>query len=268
MIIEHRVAATCMLLSALCLTLTCAFLCASSAGQDSADKIIEVPLTDATPSGSPLEVHGKALIHEVIAGPKLEWSWGERVVVKNASDKAITLLFATLTELGRHPESGRPAGLGDGPRYVIAEDRFFSETDIRPSDSVVLRNTKPRALGEGCCINSIDKVRVPQAEFKVLFLQYADGSIFGDPAAASGVFTKRQRILAALRQLTKPLAGDVEENFAAEVKVQCGSLGNPICPRISVAFERSGYQAAVTEARRLLGIAEKHVQLLTPYSAN
>jgi hypothetical protein len=135
MIIEYR--ATCRLLSAFCLALTCAFLCSSSAGQDTTDNTIEVPLTDATRGVSPLEVHGKGLIHEVIEGPVIEWSWGANVVVKNISDKAITLVFATLTELGRHPESGHRGGLGDGPTYIIAEDRFF-KSDIQPSDSVVL----------------------------------------------------------------------------------------------------------------------------------
>lgn len=268
MIIEYRAAAKSIVLSAFCFFLTSAFLCPSSAGQDTTDKLIEVPITDVTAGGSPLEVHGKALIHEVITGPKLEWSWGQKVVVKNISDKAITLVFATLTELGRHPESGHPAGLGNGPTYIIVEDRFFAETEIRPSDSVVLRDAKPGTLGEGCCVNSIDKIRLPEADFKVLFVQYADGSIFGNPAAADDVFTYRKRTLGALRQLTQTQANGGEENFAAEFNRQCPLLGNQICPQISVAFERSGDQGAAAAARRLLGIAEKHAQLLTPYSAN
>jgi hypothetical protein len=263
---EYRAAVAYRLLLAFCLALVCAIHCPTSASQETIDNTREVPLTDKTPSG-PLEVHGKALIHEIIAGPKLEWSWGESVVAKNVSDKAIMLVLATLTELGRHPESGHPPGLGNGPTYIIAEDRFFSETDIRPSDSVVLRDTKPGTLGAGCCINSVDKVRVPEAEFKVLFVQYADGSTFGDPAAAADIFTKRKRILTALQQLSKQWAGGGEENFAAELKKQCALLGNPICPQISVALERSGDQAAA-EVRRVLGIAEKHAASLTSYSAN
>src|ERR1700688_2170333 len=122
-------AARCTLLSALSLALTCATICLPSTAQDG---IIEVPLIDATRGVSPLEVHGKAIVHEVIEGPVIKWSWGANVVVKNISDKAITLVFATLTELGRHPESGHRGGLGDGPTYIIAEDRFF-KSDIQPS---------------------------------------------------------------------------------------------------------------------------------------
>ncbi|HLW84483.1 MAG TPA: hypothetical protein VKR60_04655 [Candidatus Sulfotelmatobacter sp.] len=215
---------------------------------------------------SPLEVHGRALIHEVIAGPEIEWSWGANVVVKNISNKPITLVFATLTELGRHPESGHPAGLGDGPKYIIAEDRFF-KTDIQPSDSVVLRDTKPGVLGRGCCVNSVDKVRSPEAEFEVIFVQYADGSTFGNPAAATEVFARRKAIVTALQQLIESQADD-GDHFNDKLSQQCASLGNPICPQINRALGRGGERAALAEARRLLDISERHAKLLATYSAN
>ena len=147
-------------------------------------------------------------------------------------------MFATLTELGQHPESGHRGGLGDGPTYIITEDRFFSDTDIRPSVSVVLRNTEPGELGEGCCLNSIGNVRSPEAEFNVLFVQFADGSIYGNPSAAAEVFVKRKASIAALRQLAESQAAD-EKHFGEKLAQLCASLGS-ICPLIAQAFERNG----------------------------
>jgi len=253
---EYKSAARCRLLLALPVALAFVLICQPSAAQD---EIIEVPLTDATHGVSPFEVHGKALIHEVISGPELQWSWGANVVVKNVSDKSITLVFATLKESGRHPESGHPGGLDDGPTYIIVEDRFFN-TDIEPATSVVLRNTKPGALARNCCINSIDNVRSPQAEFKVLFVQYADGSIFGDPTAAAEVFARRKRSMTALRQMAEPQIDD-EKVFSEKLDQQCAALGS-ICPKISQAFERNGERGALTEMERLLGISDTHVKLL------
>jgi len=89
------------------------------------DNTFGVPVTDASLGGNPLEVHGKALLHEVVAGPKLEWSWGAKVEVKNVSEKSIVLMFATLTELGRHPESGHRGGLGDGRHMSSARTGSF-----------------------------------------------------------------------------------------------------------------------------------------------
>jgi hypothetical protein len=260
---EYGGAAKSRLLPALSLALICAIVCAPSTAQD---EMIEVPLTDATRGGSPLEAHGRAMIHEIIAGPEIQWSWGENVVVKNISEKAITLVFATLTEIGRYPNSGHRSGLGGGPTYVIAEDRFF-RTDIEPSKSVVLRDTKPGDLGRGCCVNSIDNVRSPEAEFKILFVQYADGSIFGDPAAATQVFAMRKAIMTALRRLVEAQASH-GVHFGNELNQECAALGNPICAQISQALERSGERAALTEVRRLLDISEKHAKLLAPYSPN
>jgi len=87
MLSKHRAAAPGLLLEAFCLALTCVFLYLSSAGQDTIDNTFEVPITGTSPGGSPLEVHGKALLHEIVAGPKLEWSWGAKVGVRNISVK-------------------------------------------------------------------------------------------------------------------------------------------------------------------------------------
>jgi hypothetical protein len=262
MIGKHRAALTAMLLEACCLTLTCAFLSPPLAGQDTIDNTFEVPITDTSTGGSPLEAHGRAFLHEVVTGPKLEWSWGAKVEVKNISDNAVTLVIATLTELGRHPKSGHRGGLGDGPTYIITEDRFFSDTGIRPSDPVVLRNTEPGELAEGCCVNSIDKVRIPDAEFKVLFIQFADGSIFGDPSAATEVFARRKASMAALGQLSESRT-TAEKRFGEELDQLCASLG-PICPQIAQAFERNGERGAMAEVQRLTALANKRAQFVTP----
>jgi hypothetical protein len=247
--------------AALFLALTCATACLLSTAQD---ETVEVPLTDTTQGVSPFEVHGKAFLHDVVSAPEIEWCWGQYVTMKNVSDKPITLALATLTEVGRHTKSGRSAVLDSGPTYFMVQDRFFRR-DIMPADSVVLRDTKPGVLGRACCINPIDEVRSPEAEFKVLFVQYADGSIFGDPTAAEEVFARRKASLAALGQLVESRADD-EKRFGEKLDQQCAALG-PICPRISQAFEQRGKRGALTEIRHLLAISAGHANLLaTPYS--
>ncbi|MGH9512723.1 MAG: hypothetical protein ACRD2U_11375 [Terriglobales bacterium] len=265
MITEYRPDMACKLLSAFLFALLWTFLCPLSAGQDVTDETLDFAINDATLGGSPLEVHGNALIHEVISGRQIESAWGANVVVRNVSSKPITLLFATLTELGRHPKGGHTGGLDDGPTYIIVEDRFFS-ADIEPSDSVVLRDTKPGALSPVCCVESTDEVRSPEAKFTVIFVQYADGSIFGDPTAATDVFARRKASVGALSQLAESQA-DGEKSFGERIDRQCALLGS-ICPQISQVFERNGEREALMEIRRLLGISQKRAGLLRSYSAN
>jgi len=233
----------------------CGVLCVPLAAQDDA---INVPLTDATVGTSPFEVHGSALIHEVVLGNQLEWSWGENVVVKNVSDKPVLLLMATLAEAGRHPARERHAALGDGPRYTLTQDRFFSDSAIQPAESVVLRDMKPGTPARDCCVNPMDETREPRAEFKILFVQFTDGSVFGDPAAAAQVLGTHKMILEALRQLGQSQPEGGEESFAAKLEEKCISLGSSVCSRISAALEGGGTLAALAEARRSLAVAEEH----------
>lgn len=125
-----------------------------------------------------------------------------------------------------------------------------------------MRNTEPGELATGCCINSIDKVVTPEADFKVLFVQFADGSVYGDPSAATEVFARRKASTAALGQLLESRATD-EKHFGEKLERLCASLGLT-CPQISQALESSGERGAVAEAQRLIATAQKHAQLLTP----
>jgi len=273
MVIKPRAAAPATLLEAACLALLWALLYRPAAGQDAIENTFEVPITDSSPS-SPLKVHGKVLLHELVKGPSLRFAWDHRVEVKNISDKSIILLIASLKELGRYPESSGPphyrrdlGGLGGGGTNVRGEDRFFSDTDIRPSDSVVLLDTAERGeLAEQCCVNSLDKVRAPEAQFKVLFVQFADGSIYGDPAAATEAFVWRKGALAALGRLAE-LESNGEKSFGEQLDRLCPPLGS-ICAQIAQALEKNGERAAMAEVNRLISIANKRAQLLPDVPGN
>jgi hypothetical protein len=245
-----------------CLALACALLGPPATGQDTADNTFQVPLLDTSVGANPLEVRGRVLLREVAAGPELEWSWGAKVSVKNVSDKPIALLVATLTELGRHPGSGRRGGLGDGPTYIMVEDRFFSDDNLLPSDSVILRDTQPGKLGEGCCVNPLDKLSAPEAEFKVLSVQFADGSIYGTPSAAAEAFARRRVSIKALHQLEESQPTD-EKDFGEKLDGLCPSLGT-ICPRIAQALKKDGKPGAFAEILRFIALADKRSQMLIP----
>ena len=96
-----------LLLCALCLS-------RSSAAQM---EVITVPLIDKTGAASPFQVSGRLLLQEAVHGNQLEWSWGQKVAVKNVSGKPVLLFVATLTEIGRHPK-GQHTAPGDGPTYL------------------------------------------------------------------------------------------------------------------------------------------------------
>ena len=235
-------------------------LCRSSASQE----VMTVPLIDKTEATSPFRVSGRLLLRETVRGNQVEWSWGQKLAVKNVSDKPILLFAATLTEVGRHPR-GKYAALGDGPTYQLDEDRFFSKELIRPGELLTLRDTEPGTPAVACCINPLAANVDPVAEFRLRFVQFADGTTFGDLAEARDALGMRDNALRGLRELNA--VGD-PAGFVAELEKKCTSLGNAICSRISAAREGGGANAAQAEARQILVIAKEHEAAIGKKTSN
>jgi hypothetical protein len=239
-----------------------------------AQEIFPVPLVDKTSPGAPFRVKGKVTLKESVQGNRVEWSWGEHVTVKNISNKAILLFVVTITEVGRHSAlGGRRVAPGDGPTYRIEDDRFFSERLIEPGESLVLRDTEPGNPDAACCINP-SQAHETAAEYHLQFVQFANGSIFGDPAEARDSLVIRQIILRGLHELMQSYESGGESGFAAKLRDLQSygvdpSLAPPvdqqppffttvICRRVLAQYEVGGISAALEKTREILRTAEQH----------
>jgi len=245
-----------LLLCALCLS-------GSSAAQP---EVIAVPLIDKTGAASPFEVSGSLLLQETVHGSQLEWSWGQKVAVKNVSGKAVLLFVATLTEIGRHPK-GRLAAPGDGPTYQLGDDRFFSENLILPDESLVLRDTEPGTPDVACCINPLAESSDPIAEFHLRFVQFADGSTFGDLAEARDYLEMRETILRGLRELNQSYAEHGKQGFAAKLKEQSSFSASAPFNEIVSKYREGGIRPALDSTRQILATAEKHMAVIAATAA-
>jgi hypothetical protein len=252
------------------------FVCPSSGLQQD---VFSVPIQTKSGADTPLQVSGKLTLQESARGNELEWSWGEKVAITNVTGKAILLFVATIAEIGRHPApAGRHAALGDGPTYQLEDDRFFNEKLIEPGESLVLRDTKPGAPDVACCINPLAETHDPSAEYRVQFVQFADGSVFGDPAEARGSLAIRQTILRGLRELLQSYEHDGESGFVARLKDLRSYLTNPnlapkvedhppffataVCRQIVARYDSDGTLAALGQAKKVLNVAEKHAAMI------
>jgi hypothetical protein len=241
-----------LLLCALCLS-------RSSAAQM---EVITVPLIDKTGAASPFQVSGRLLLQEAVHGNQLEWSWGQKVAVKNVSGKPVLLFVATLTEIGRHPK-GQHTAPGDGPTYLLEDDRFFSENLVRPGESLTLRDTEPGSPDVACCINPLAENSDPTAEYYLRFAQFADGSTFGDPAEARDALAMRETILRGLRDLTQSYAELGEQGFAAKLKEQSPFSATAPFRQILTKYREGGIRLALDNTRQILTTAEKHLAVIT-----
>ncbi len=240
------------LLLALCSSISCAL----------AQEVLVVPLIDKTGAGSPFEVSGRLLLKEVVRANQLEWSWGQKVTVRNISGRPILLFVATLTEIGRHP-LGRKAAPGDGPTYELDDDRFFSDDLIRPGESVTLRDTEPGTPDVACCINPLEEKRDPTAEYHLRFVQFADGSTFGDPAEARDALAIRSMISSGLRELLSAYTELGTPGFAARLREQSPFSATALCREILAKYREAGIQVALGRTEQILATAQRHSAMMT-----
>jgi hypothetical protein len=225
-----------------------------------------VPVVDKAGAGSPLEVSGALTLQEAARGNELEWSWGEKVAVKNVSGKPILLFVAVITEIGRH-SAGYHAAPGDGSTYQLGEDRFFSDALIRPGESLILRDTSPGTPHVACCINPLVENGEPTGGYRLRFVQFADGSTFGDSADAEDVLTVRQTTLRDLRELVQSYAGLGPQGFAAKLMAQSAFSDTAVCKQILAKYREGGAQAALGKAKRILAAAEHNAAMITGTAA-
>jgi hypothetical protein len=161
-----------------------------------------IPVVDKSESGSPLRISGTASFTELIVANSVKSSSSFKVDARNVSDRAIILVLAHVEKTGPH---------GVGTQQVIQRDHFFWG-DIAPRESFVLARGGPGRRTSACCVSPRGPANEPKAEIRVQYVQFIDGSIFGDETTAKDILGTRSAILHALRRLDN---ASNSENFRA-----------------------------------------------------
>lgn len=204
---------------------------------------IDVPFENAEIVGNPIEVSGKITVQETVAGNEVSSLWVENVVARNVSNKAILLLVGILDAVGPRSNGG----------YELIIDRFFSERAIQPAQ------TTPLPYGNGqegeCCINPVGEAREPKASFHVEFVQFVDGSTFGDPATAKNPLASRRSTFHLLHELERTYSEQGEQKFIAGLDKASNASGT--VRLIQRTQEHKGTVAAISQIHKILALADE-----------
>jgi hypothetical protein len=160
-----------------------------------------VPVRDKSDPGNPLQISGTASFTESIVANSVTSSSNFNVKARNVSGKAIVLLLASFDYAGPH---------GGRTRHPVQIDHFFWGA-IAPGDSFVLARSRSRRR-----TFPLEAADEPKAEVGIEYVQFVDGSSFGDETAAEDILGLRPVILEALRRLDA--ATDKEEFLARLAK--------------------------------------------------
>ncbi len=161
-----------------------------------------IPVVDKSESGSPLKISGTASFTELIVADSVKSSSSFKVDARNVGEKAIILVRAHFEKTGPH---------GVGTHQVIQRDHFFWG-NIAPRESLVLARGDPGRRTSACCVSPRGPANEPKAEVRVQYVQFIDGSTFGDETTAKDILGTRSAILDALRRLDN--AGSNKEFLA------------------------------------------------------
>jgi hypothetical protein len=237
--------------------LICVF-CLFQLSVEQPNQHFNVAFVDTSATRVPFEVTIKhVVLEESVSGNQLESSWSGEIVLKNISEKEILLLIASLRLAGRH-NHGSIRGPGDGATILVSDDRFFTPDAIKPGSTFTVWEAAPGIGQAQCCIDPLENAQEPKAQFQVRFVQFSDGSTFGDPSEAENDLAVRQSIIAGVTRLLQAYKQDGEQGFVDELGQQPPWSKTLVFSRIWQSYQEKGARVALAQANQILALAEKH----------
>jgi hypothetical protein len=205
----------------------------------------DVPFDDAALTASPITATGKISVRETVAANEVKSSWEENVDATNRSTKSILLLIGDFDAIGPHSNGGT--------RLTM---EYFFGGPISPGGTFSL--VKQSFVRDSCCMNPLRETHEPKATFRLIFVQFLDGSTFGDAAQAENALAIRDRTLQALRTLAQVAAKD-KQRFQSQLERQLqldDTLG--VFASIRGTQEQKGADAAIARTYKILDFAEDY----------
>lgn len=172
---------------------------------------IKIPLVDISAAGSPVRISGTVLFQDDPA-TALRYTYLIDGSMTNVSNKEIVLTIIHIAD----------TGVGAlGLDYTVAVERFFGSNGLNPG-GVEGINHSPIRLGPAVSAGSMPAETGPATgpsgtTAKLIFLQFADGSTWGDPDAGRQQLSVRTKTLGELRRLEQILNEQGESGLKNEL---------------------------------------------------
>jgi hypothetical protein len=149
-----------------------------------------VPVADKSERGSPLENTGSVRLSETVQNGNTHFSYQADVAARNISSKTIMAVVASLdiTDSQGHKVQEMESG-----------DLFFKDNTLKPGDVLTLSYNQPSEYFVPLKYSSAQTT--PSAESRTLFVQFEDGTTFGDEKYANRLMNSRQETWNALAHL-------------------------------------------------------------------
>jgi hypothetical protein len=152
----------------------------------------QIELHDVSGATSPIRVSGRVAFR-CDSSNSLPFSYKVSFAARNVSAKSIVMMALHIDAMGL-------GGPGHDEKYL--QDYFFSDA-VAPGDSDI-HDSQQGSFGQSVNdkpMTCAEPDPNPLASVKVEFIQFGDGSTWGDPAFAKAGFERRREMLAELDRL-------------------------------------------------------------------
>jgi hypothetical protein len=219
----------------------------------------ELPVSDKSPAGVPLQVAGKAIVSSEITSQGIESTAELTATLKNISTKPI-MAFEAITDLS--------PSYGGGDRMTSHDDYFFSDSLLTPGSSTEIAIAPHKEIAfwnraeHPANFDDIHQLDQARADVKVTFVQFADGTTFGVSPWASTLTATRENMMALMRGLLLAYDKDREAGLKSAIEKE---LAKPKIPDeiyssltiIQRKFREAGAPACAEYLRDCLATAQR-----------
>jgi hypothetical protein len=171
---------------------------------------IKIPLVDISAAGSPVRISGTVLFQDDPA-TAVRYTYLINGSVTNVTNKRIVLTIIHMSATG----VGAP-----GLDHSVAVERFFDSNTFMPGRIEGIDHS-PIKFGPVASVKPVPaetgQAASPSATAELIFLQFADGSTWGDPDVGSQQLLLRRRSLMELHRLENVLDGKGEVGLKDEL---------------------------------------------------
>jgi hypothetical protein len=164
-----------------------------------------LPVVDISEAGAPLRIAGRVTAKDQPSQVP-RYSFEGDIEMSNVSGKPILLMVVTLEVV-----SALPVSLN----YREERDYFFESKTLQPGASAKLQRGLGK-FGEPSRKEDFAVEVKPSARARVTFVQFSDGSSWGDASAAEQVLRNRQLSLKQLELLDEDYRKRTGEEFLSE----------------------------------------------------
>ncbi|MGB8521605.1 MAG: hypothetical protein WCD43_01445 [Candidatus Acidiferrales bacterium] len=214
-----------------------------------------IQLSDLSPASSPLQASGQASFHvDVTTGTVFE-SCALDGRLRNASSKAILAFEASLDLL---------PGYSGGVHQDYDIDYIFDDHLLEPGSQIPIQE---RPQPWQMPTNGQISPRKARAEFRVTFVQFADGSTFGKSSWGDALSGERKTKIGIMTALLQAYQSRKEVGLSSAIADGLAKSDNSISVKIwyrelKDIMDAKGAKACVTEIESRLANAKSRMDVL------